>query len=151
MKSILRSLLSIALICAFAQSAYARDYTNSLTAAGGYDVVAYHVLGKPSRGSGDHTANYLGATYLFANEANKQNFEANPSKYAPSYGGYCAYGVSVGKKFVGDPEVWKIVDGKLYLNLNKDIQKTWKKDIPGYIAKAESQWPVIKEKSPAEL
>ncbi|MEM7279932.1 MAG: YHS domain-containing (seleno)protein, partial [Pseudomonadota bacterium] len=72
-------------------------------------------------------------------------------KYTPAYGGYCAFGVSVGKKFVGDPEVWKIVDGKLYLNLDTRIQADWIKDIPGRIKSADKQWTKIASKNPAEL
>ena len=67
------------------------------------------------------------------------------------YGGYCAYGVALGKKFWGDPEVWEIVDGTLYLNLDKSIQQEWDKDKAGYITKAGSNWPAIKDKSPGEL
>jgi hypothetical protein len=78
-------------------------------------------------------------------------FEAKPEKYMPAYGGYCAYGVAVGKKFVVDPEAWKIVDGNLYLNLDRDIQKKWLKDVPGYIKKAEANWPKIKDKPASDL
>ena len=76
-------------------------------------------------------------------------FKANPAKYVPAYGGYCAFGVSVGAKFDGDPRYWKIVDGKLYLNLNEKIQKMWLKDVPGNINKAEKSWTKIKHKDPA--
>jgi hypothetical protein len=87
-------------------------------------------------------------TYLFANKKNRKMFEADPEKYLPAYGGYCAYGVAIGKKFAIDPEVWKIENGKLYLNLDTGIQKKWAKDIPGYIKKADANWPEIKEKAP---
>jgi hypothetical protein len=78
-------------------------------------------------------------------------FETNPEKYIPVYGGYCAYGVAVDKKFITDPEVWRIENGKLYLNLDTDIQKKWLKDIPGYIKKADSNWMIIKNKTPFDL
>ena len=78
-------------------------------------------------------------------------FEANPEKYAPAYGGWCAYGVAVGKKFVANPEVWKIVRGKLYLNLERDIQSKWNQDIPGYIKTADTNWTEIREKAPSDL
>ena len=78
-------------------------------------------------------------------------FEANPEMYAPAYGGWCAYGVAVGKKFVTDPEVWKIVKGKLYLNLDRDIQSKWTKDIPGYIKTADPIWTEIRDKAPSDL
>ena len=92
-----------------------------------------------------------GATYLFTNEANKKAFDDNPGKYLPAYGGYCAFGASVGKKFVGDPEVWRIVDGALYLNLDARIQEEWLKDVPGRIEKANSNWEKIRNIPAAEL
>ena len=92
-----------------------------------------------------------GVTYLFASEDNKKKFDANPKKYIPAYGGYCASGVTGEKKFVGDPEVWKIVDGKLYLNLDKDVQSEWGKNVPGNIRKADSIWPRIKDTPPSDL
>ena len=120
-------------------------------ALGGYDPVAYFEVGRPVRGSGYHTATYEGATYLFASKDHQEMFQANPAKYAPRYGGYCAYGVAVGKKFFADPHRWKIVDGRLYLNLDRDIQDKWNQDIPGYIAKADSNWKDIENKNPADL
>lgn len=89
--------------------------------------------------------------YVFANKKNRKMFEANPEKYIPAYGGYCAYGVAVGNKFIADPELWMIEDGKLYLNLDTDIQKKWLKDIAGYIDKANSNWMKIRNKTPFEL
>jgi YHS domain-containing protein len=123
----------------------------STVGIGGYDPVAYFKEGKPMKGSGWHVAYYKGVTYVFANKKNRKMFEADPEKYLPAYGGYCAYGVAVGKKFVADPEVWKIVEGILYLNLDKDIQSKWDKDIPGYIKKADANWPEILGKAPADL
>lgn len=117
----------------------------------GYDLVTYQTEGRPVPGSGHYVAVHGGTTYLFASAANQKAFQANPGNYLPAYGGYCAYGVSVGKKFDGDPLVWKIVDGTLYLNLDKDIQATWKQDIPGNIRKASNNWPQIKTIHPQEL
>ena len=145
------AILASLFVLGSAPPALAKDYSTSTVAVGGYDPVMYHAQGKAMRGSGDHVAVYNGETYLFANKRNRKKFAANPEKYAPAYGGYCAYGVSVGKKFVGDPEVWKVVGGKLYLNLNAKIQKLWNKDIPGNIAKAESHWPRIHDRAPSEL
>ncbi|MEZ4290158.1 MAG: YHS domain-containing (seleno)protein [Myxococcota bacterium] len=76
---------------------------------------------------------------------------SEPARYLPAYGGCCAYGVSVGKKFVGDPDVWKIVDGRLYTDLDPEIQKTWLGDVPGYIRKAERSWQAIRDADPASL
>ncbi len=131
--------------------ALAGTTANSMVAVQGYDVVTYQTEGKPQQGNGNHLATYHGAAYIFVNEANKKMFEANPQKYLPAYGGYCAYGVAVGKKFVGDPEVWELVDGKLYLNLDHKIQGIWSKDIPGHIKTADMKWKKIKNKNPEDL
>jgi len=117
----------------------------------GYDPVAYFESGKPTPGNGYHTATHHGVTYLFARKEHQEKFNANPEKYAPQYGGYCAYGVAVGKKFYTDPTAWKIVDGKLYLNLDKKIQSKWNEDITGYIEKADTNWTTIQDKHPSEL
>jgi len=132
-------------------SAFAEDYSYSTPGISGYDPVAYFTDGKPVRGSGYHTTVVDGVTYAFATAEHQKMFEANPQKYLPAYGGYCAYGVAVGKKFVADPEVWKIVEGKLYLNLDKGIQQKWQKDIPGFIKKGDSNWVTMKDKKPSDL
>ena len=127
------------------------NYTHSTPGINGYDPVAYFTEGKPVKGYGWNVTEHDGVTYMFANKKNKKLFEADPEMYLPQYGGYCAYGVAVGKKFEIDPEVWKIENGKLYLNLDEGIQKKWNKDIPGYIQKADANWSEIKEKSPVDL
>jgi YHS domain-containing protein len=142
----LASMLTISSI-----SVQAAGVANSVTAVNGYDVVSYHTTKKPLRGNGHYLVVHDDVTYLFANKENQQKFEASPSKYVPAYGGYCAFGASVGKKFVGDPEVWRIVDNKLYLNLDVEIQSQWLKDVPGRIKTANSKWNKIKNISPAEL
>ncbi|GJM15946.1 MAG: hypothetical protein DHS20C13_12730 [Thermodesulfobacteriota bacterium] len=149
-QSIMLTVLVVA-VSFFAVDSFAGYVEESTTGVLGYDLVSYHTGGKPFRGDGNNLVVVNDVTYLFANEANKNAFEANPEKYLPAFGGYCAFGVSVNKKFVGDPEVWKIVDGTLYLNLDKNIQKEWKKDIPGNIVKANQNWPKIKNKAPSDL
>ena len=131
--------------------AWSGDIRHSTPGLGGYDPVSYFIEAKPARGSGYYVTVHDGVTYAFASEAHLKLFTANPQKYLPAYGGYCAYGVAVGKKFVTDPEVWKIVDGILYLNLDKGIQHKWEKDIPGHIRKANANWPDIKDKAPETL
>ncbi len=127
-----------------------KSVANNLVGVQGYDLVSYH--GKaPMKGNGHNVVEHKGVTYLFADAANKKAFKASPEKYLPAYGGYCAYGASVGKKFTGDPEVWKIVDGTLYLNLDKKVQRLWSKDISGNITKADTQWKLIKDKTASEL
>ena len=134
-----------------ATPAFATDVTHSTPGLSGYDPVSYFSMGKPMKGSGYHVAEHQGITYAFASKENKATFEGNPEKYVPMYGGYCAYGVAVGKKFVADPEVWKIVDGKLYVNLDKGIQGKWNEDIPGHIKNADKNWTKIQDKSPSSL
>ena len=125
--------------------------SNSVPAVQGYDVVSYQEAKRPIRGSGHYTASHQGATYIFANQQNLDTFKADPQRYAPAYGGYCAYGVSVDKKFIGDPEVWRVVDNRLYLNLDANIQDEWFKDVPGRIKTADKKWSQIKNKSAASL
>ena len=117
----------------------------------GYDPVAYFTEQRPVQGSAEHQVVHENATYRFSSAENLERFKSDPAKYVPAYGGYCAYGVSVGAKFDGDPRYWKIVDGKLYLNLNKKIQDAWNKDVPGHISKADKTWKKIKDKDPGSL
>lgn len=115
----------------------------SKLALDGYDAVAYFKAGKPAKGSAQHAVTWNGAAWHFASAENKAAFEANPQAYAPQYGGYCAWAVSEGYTAKGDPGIWRIVDGKLYLNYNASVQKQWEKDIPGRIAKADRNWPSV--------
>ncbi|MCG8547754.1 MAG: hypothetical protein MJE12_26450 [Alphaproteobacteria bacterium] len=144
----------------FTSAAFAGNETNvssGLTIKGkplavhGYDVVAYFTVGRPTVGNSKFSVVHKDATYRFASQANVDAFKADPDKFLPQYGGFCAYGVAVGGKFDGDPQLWRIVDGKLYLNLNQKIQNEWQSDIPGYIKKADRNWRSIATKAPAEL
>jgi hypothetical protein len=109
----------------------------------GYDPVAYFVSGKPVKGSRAFEASWHDATWRFASKENRDRFVESPGKFAPQFGGYCAYAVSQGTTAKIDPDAWKIVDAKLYLNLNKDIQAIWEQDIPGYIRLATENWPKL--------
>ena len=135
----------------FSLGAGAQSYVNNVPAVHGYDVVSYHTDKRPAKGNGHFVSEYEGATYLFSNKKNKELFDANPAKYVPAYGGYCAYGVSLGKKFDGDPEVWRVVDGRLYLNLDAGIQDEWFKNVQGHIRSVDKNWKDIATKSPASL
>lgn len=115
-------------------------------AVGGYDPVAYFDGGKPAKGSPEITLEHNGAIWRFATDASRKAFEADPAKYAPQYGGYCAWAVSRGYTAKGDPNAWRIVDGKLYLNYNKDVQRTWSKNIAANVAKANANWPKVLSK-----
>ena len=111
-------------------------------AVGGYDTVSFF-SGAPQTGSSDFETSYRGATWRFTSQANLDRFLANPDQYAPQYGGYCAWAVSQGYTAPGNPRYWKVVDGKLYLNFNGKVQRDWEKDIPGFIAKANANWPSV--------
>lgn len=111
----------------------------------GYDPVAYFTDGKPVKGAAEFTAAYQGATLHFASAANRDAFVKEPEKYLPLYGGFCAYGVASGAKVDGDPMVWKIVDGRLYLNINKSIGNTFAADPATYIKRADQNWSKLKD------
>ncbi len=115
-------------------------------AINGYDPVAFFTESKPVHGDPGIQAKHEGATYLFSSEANKKSFEKSPSKYAPQFGGYCAYGIAVGALFPIEVETWQVIDGKLYFNLNPQIVEAFKADTKGNIAKAEKNWPGILKK-----
>lgn len=117
---------------------------DSNVAVQGYDVVAYFTAGKPIKGVERHATVHQGATYRFATAENLAAFQAEPQRYLPQYGGYCAWGVGAKDDlFPIDPNAWKIVDGKLYLNYNAKIQKRWEEDVAGHIEKADAHWPEL--------
>jgi YHS domain-containing protein len=118
-------------------------FANDGVAIDGYDAVAYFTDSKPMEGSAEHAFEWNGAKWHFASEAHRAAFAENPARYAPQYGGYCAFGVSRGYAVKVDPTAWKVVDGKLYLNYNHDVQAEWAKDVAGYIAKADANWPAV--------
>jgi len=119
--------------------------TFSNLAVSGYDPVAYFTQGKPVEGQSTLEYEWNGATWRFSSDENRAAFKASPEAYAPQYGGYCAWAVSQGYTAKSVPDAWRIVDGKLYLNYSKDIQKRWAEDIPGNIAKADANWPRVLE------
>jgi YHS domain-containing protein len=140
--------LAAVLAAPAAQAAADPIYTGTLSdlAVSGYDPVAYFTDGKPVEGDRAHSYNWQGATWRFASAENLEKFKADPAKYAPQYGGYCAWAVSQGYTASADPQAWRVVDGKLYLNYNLDVKKTWEGDVPGNIAKANANWPAVLEK-----
>lgn len=109
----------------------------------GADPVAYFTDAAHVSGSDEFTHNWQGVTWKFASAENRDRFAADPDAYAPQYGGFCAYAVSQGTTASIEPDSWKIVEGKLYLNYNKKIQTRWEKDIPGYITAANQNWPGV--------
>ncbi len=117
----------------------------------GYDPVAYFTQGEPARGSDALVHVHDGAAYRFASQTHLDAFKADPGRYAPQYGGFCAYGVSVGKKFDGDPTLWRIEDGRLYLNLNEEIYALFLEDVDDNIDKANDNWPDIEHTAALDL
>lgn len=111
--------------------------------AGGYDVVQYFEQGKPVAGNARFTAMHDGAMWRFADAASRDKFIADPSRYAPQYGGYCAWAVGEGYTAKGDPNAWSIVGGKLYLNYNASVRSTWERDTARNIARGDANWPKV--------
>ena len=148
----------LATVCAALVSAVAIDlglprtalgveptYTGFLssTALGGYDPVAYFIDRKSVKGSDEYALEWKGVRWRFAGVEHLETFRADPEKFASRYGGYCAYAVAHGATAPGDPQVWKVFDGRLYLNVSKGIQVEWEKNIPGYIHQADENWPKL--------
>ena len=112
-------------------------------AVGGYDSVAYFKEGQAVKGEKAFSTTWNGAQFQFATKANLDAFVKAPSRFAPQYGGYCAWAAAQGKTALGDPPVWKIDNEKLYLNYNADVQRKWESDTPGLILKADKNWPQL--------
>lgn len=129
---------------AFAQKSVV--YAPDGKAINGYDPVAYFTAGKPVLGDPKISYAYQGADWQFASAKNRDAFKADPAKYAPQYGGYCAYGASKGYKAPTEADAWTINGGKLYLNYNTNVRTMWDKDQATYIKKADTNWLTIKDK-----
>lgn len=115
-------------------------------AVSGYDTVSYFQGdGSPMKGDARYSVTWNGAEWRFANQANANAFKADPTAYAPQYGGHCAWAMSSGTLAPADATKYKVVGGKLYLNYNEDVQQTWLRDIPGFIAKADPAWKQVPE------
>ncbi|MGI9274618.1 MAG: YHS domain-containing (seleno)protein [Endozoicomonas sp.] len=128
-----------------AKNIYTGWFSNK--AVSGYDTVAFFTQGKAVKGSSKHKLKLEGVEWYFSSEKHLELFKKNPEKYQPQYGGFCAWAVSEKKQRApGDPNYWKIVDGKLYLNYDADIQQTWLKDVPGFIRKGDESWPEMLSK-----
>ncbi|MEC9344935.1 MAG: YHS domain-containing (seleno)protein [Pseudomonadota bacterium] len=128
-------------------------------AVSGYDVVAYHGLTQapvgqsqpaPVPGKAGIVAEYNGAKWAFASEANKAAFLADPARYVPAYDGHCAYGIAQGGKVPANPQLWRIRDGKLYLNINRDVVGFWEADIPGNLKQSTANWPKLEPAAAAD-
>ncbi|WP_257288405.1 YHS domain-containing (seleno)protein [Endozoicomonas sp. SESOKO2] len=139
--------LIVALTLMFSVQVMAKDeiYTGLFSdkAVSGYDPVAYFTEGQSVKGSDKFTTRYKGANWYFKSEEHKKLFLDNPEKYAPQYGGYCAWAVAHGNTASADPNQWTIEDGKLYLNYNGSVQKKWLKDKKNLINEADDNWPKV--------
>ncbi len=122
---------------------YTGNFSN--VAVQGHDPVAYFTVGEAVKGSKDFKTTYQGAEFRFVSAENLATFEADPAAYAPQYGGYCAWAIAQGSLAKGNADYWAIVDGKLYLNYNKKVQKDWNEDRAGFITTADTNWPTILE------
>ena len=136
-------LLTLILFSPFSWSADA-VYNKGGVAINGYDVVAYHVEQQAIKGGKDYSHNWNGVDWFFSNQTNLDAFKRSPAKYAPQYGGYCAFAASKGSLAPSDPHAWTVYKGKLYLNYSKSVRTTWKKDIDQHIARADKNWPRLK-------
>ncbi|MGI9316786.1 MAG: YHS domain-containing (seleno)protein [bacterium] len=148
MKHLSRIASSLLLLLAVSTSATAAKdpiYTTlfSSNAAGGYDVTAYFTEMKPIEGSKDFQTEYKGATWLFASQENLEKFLQDPEKFAPQYGGYCAWAAARGDTYKGDPEHWSLHNGKLYLNYDQEVQDKWIDDKDVFISQADARWPAL--------
>jgi YHS domain-containing protein len=109
----------------------------------GYDAVSYFTEGAPREGNPEISLDWMGATWLFATPEHREAFKADPERYAPQFGGYCAYAVAKGNPAQADPRIWAIVDEKLYLNLAPGVQEKWEADRTALIAGARNNWPEV--------
>lgn len=110
----------------------------------GYDAVAFFTNSRPVPGADSLRLEWEGATWLFSTKENLESFRAEPAKYAPQYGGYCAFGTAEGHKAPTQVDTWTIVNGKLYFNYNRKVKEVWMKDQEKLIRKADEQWPTVR-------
>jgi YHS domain-containing protein len=151
-----RSIVAACLLMALSLSVWAAPPINTLknslfggrtdTAINGYDTVAYFTQNKPVKGEDNFVYEWKGAKWKFASQANLDLFKGSPDKYAPQYGGYCAYGVAKDNLVKVEPENFTVLDGKLYLNYDDSVQKDWNKDRAGFIKKADGKFQDLLKK-----
>ena len=150
MKTSLLALIISFTIAIFAQTSLAGEqYTKKGYAVSGYDTVAYFTVGAPTKGDKKISAEWNGATWLFASEENKQLFLADPQKYAPAYDGHCAFAAGIGRKVSAKPHLWKIIDGRLFLNFSKAANERWLENPESYIKDGDVNWVELSKKPAA--
>jgi YHS domain-containing protein len=139
-------LIAIAAVSLMSTAALAGDFFETDgVALRGYDPVAYFVAAVPQKGQAQYSYEYKGSKFYFASDANRRAFMEAPERYAPQFGGYCAYGTSQGYKVSTQPDAFAVVKDKLYLNYNKKVQEIWRQDVPGNIERAEKNWPEVQK------
>jgi hypothetical protein len=144
----IRPFIILTVVCAISASAWAAGKPSINTsrndlALRGYDAVSYWSESKPVQGSASFEYRWMNAVWRFASAEHRDQFIKEPERYAPQFGGYCAYAVSQGHTADGDPNAWRIVDGRLYLNYSAQVKKLWEQDIPGHITKGRQNWPSV--------
>ena len=137
------TLISCLLLFATSANAESEIYTEYFSdlAVSGYDAVAYFTEDKPVKGDSNYSFEYKEATWQFSSQANLALFKTNPAKFAPQYGGYCAWAAADGRTASGDPLQWTIINNKLYLNYNAAVKEDWLKDTEKFIIDADKHWP----------
>lgn len=143
-KTVLFLMIAFASIGSYAQNS--EVFSNDEGAIKGYDPVAYFKEGKPVKGNTNYVYRWREADWHFSKKENLDAFKSAPEKFAPQYGGYCAYGTSQGYKAETAPDAWTVANGKLYLNYNTEVKTMWTKDQKAFIEKADANWPKIKSK-----
>ena len=149
----LKTLFAVATITmsSFAFAGFDTETDENSVILAGHDAVAYFTQDKAVVGSAQYTTVYNDAIYRFSSAQNRDTFVTTPAKYAPAYGGFCAYGATFGKKFEIDGKAFEVVDGVLYVNKNPSVKEAWSKDIPKHIKEANGEWPVIEFKDASKL
>ena len=137
--------LLVFVVLTISAAAQSETFATKAGAIDGYDVVSYFTESKPVVGKKENAYVWEGETWLFSSTNNLEAFKSDPDKYAPQFGGYCAYGVADGHKAKIDPQAWTILNGKLYLNYNKEVHKLWNKDQQNFIEQATKKWPEVKK------
>ena len=146
MKKTISTTILAAVILVNAHAQRSQVYIANGKAIKGYDPVAFFTESKPVMGQDSLTLQWNGAAWYFADRKNLESFRSAPERYAPQYGGYCAYGTAQGHKAPTEADTWTVLDGKLYFNYNQKVKEMWSKDRPGMIKKADKNWPMIKDK-----
>jgi YHS domain-containing protein len=138
-------IFTVSLTACTSKSNTAQIFSTDEGAIQGYDPVAYFTQSQPVKGSKEFSFTHADQTWYFSSAENLEVFKSNPEKYAPQFGGYCAYGMSRGYKAKTEPDAWTIVNGKLYLNYNTDVRNIWNEKQSEFIDKASANWPTVKD------